>query len=180
LIALSDLAYISLIALGVGDLFAFYVFFPFFYLPRLLKAMLTALPSLIIQGLTTMGAAQAKSEKMAILGQKGVEARQQKAEESALIAMVSTEDPLKGIIAELVPTLMGGIAGDLPAYVRKGIEARVKSAIVASPINLTNAVAPPVIKFLDEKVTALSGGKVHLAEELKALGVLSNAEKVAE
>jgi len=176
------LAYISLIALGVGDLFAFYVFFPFFYLPRLLKAMLTALPSLIIQGLTTMGAAQAKSEKMAILGQKGVEARQAKAEESALIAMVSTEDPFKGIVAELVPSLMGSVAGagDLPAYVRKGIEARVKSAIMSSPINLTNALGPPFIKFLDEKITALSGGKVHLAEELKALGVLSTAEKVAE
>ena len=174
MIALSDLAYISLIALGVGDLFAFYVFFPFFYFPRLLKAALTMLPGLIIQGLTQLGT----NQKMSELGKKGVEARQQKAEESALIAMVSTEDPLKGIVSELVPALMGGVAGDLPAYVRKGIEARVQKAIIASPINLTNAVAPPVIKWLDERVTALSGGKVHLAEELKALGVLSNAEKV--
>ena len=136
--------------------------------------------SSIVGSVLTFFTSQNKSEKMTALGQKGVEARQQKAEESALIAMVSVEDPLKGIISELVPSIMAGVRGDLPAYVRKGIEARVKTAIMASPINITNAVAPPVIKFLDEKVTALSGGKVHLAEELKALGVLSNAEKVAE
>jgi len=136
--------------------------------------------SSIVGSVLTFFTSQNKSEKMTALGQKGVEARQQKAEESALIAMVSVEDPLKGIISELVPSIMAGVRGDLPAYVRKGIEARVKTAIMASPINITHAVAPPVIKFLDEKVTALSGGKVHLAEELKALGVLSNAEKVAE
>src|SRR5437867_12970210 len=167
MILLSDLAYISLIALGVGDLFAFYVFFPFYYLPRLMRAFLTALPQLVLNGLTQMSL----KDKMTTLGRKGVEARQQKAEDQALIAMVSTEDPLKGIVAELVPALMGGVAGDLPAYVRKGIEARVKKAVIDSPINLTNAVAPPGIKWLDERVTSLSGGKVHLAEELKALGV---------
>src|SRR6266487_3607422 len=136
MIALSDLAYLSLIALGIGDLFAFYVFFPFFYVPRLMKAFLTALPSLLLSGLTQMGENQAKSDKMKGLAMKGVEARQQKAEDQALIAMVSTEDPLKGIIAELTPALIGGAAGDLPAYVRKGIEARVQKAIIASPINL--------------------------------------------
>ena len=175
MIALSDLAYASLIALGIGDLFAFYVFFPFFYVPRLMKAFLTALPQLVLNGLTQLGT----NQKMSELGKKGVEARQEKAENQALIAMVSTEDPLKGIVSELVPALMGGVATDLPAYVRKGIEARVQKAIIASPMNLTNAVAPPVIKWLDERVTQLSGGKVHLAEELKALGVLSTAEKVA-
>jgi len=173
-LSLGDIAALGLIALSIGDLFAFYVFFPFFYVPRLMRAFLTALPQLVLNGLTQLGT----NQKMSELGRKGVEARQQKAEDQALIAMVSTEDPLKGIVAELVPALMGGVAGDLPAYVRKGIEARVKKAVIDSPINLTNAVAPPVIKWLDERVTSLSGGKVHLAEELKALGVLSTAEKV--
>lgn len=140
-------------------------------MPELLGSMIPALIA---------GAFQ--SNKMSVLGQKGVEARQQKAEDQALIGLISTEDPLKGIIAELIPSLMSSIPGaeSLPAYARKGIEARIKKGIIDSPINLTNAVAPPVIKFLDEKVSQLSGGKVHLAEELKALGVLSNAEKVAE
>lgn len=182
MIALSDVAYISLIALGLGDLFAFYVFFPFFYLPRLMKNVLTALPVLIINGLAQMGQQQATSEKMKGLAQKGVEARQAKAEDNAMLALVSTEDPLKGIIAELLPSLVSSIPGmeNLPAYARKGIEARVRTGLVNTPINLTNTVAPPVIKWLDEKVTALSGGKVHLAEELKALGVLSNAEKITQ
>src|SRR6266850_2559469 len=140
--------------------------------------MLTALPSLIIQGLTTMGAAEAKSEKMKALGMKGVEARQVKAEEQAMIALASADDPVKGILAEMVPLLVGAV--DMPAYIRKGVEAQVRKAIVNTPINITNAAAPPVIKWLDTQVTKLSGGKVHLAEELKALGVLSTAEKVAE
>src|SRR5947208_14025112 len=121
MIALSDLAYISLIALGVGDLFAFYVFFPFFYVPRLMKAFLTALPQLVLNGLTQLGT----NQKMSELGKKGVEVRQQKAEESALIALVSTDDRLQGIIAKLVPTLMRRLADALPADLRTGIEADV-------------------------------------------------------
>jgi hypothetical protein len=179
------LAYISLIALGAGDLFAFYVFFPFVYIPKVLKAVMGKLPELlgamIPQLIAGVFQQQTTSEKMKGLAQKGVEARQQKAEEGALLALVSTEDPLKGIIADLVPSLLSSIPGaeGLPAYARKGIESRVRTGIINSPVNLTNAVAPPVIKWLDEKVTQFSGGKVHLAEELKALGVLSNAEKVA-
>jgi|SRR5437867_4429937 len=172
MILLSDLAYISLIALGVGDLFAFYVFFPFYYVPRLMKAFLIALPQLVLNGLTQMSL----KDKMTTLGQKGVEARQQKAEEQAMIALVSNEDPLKGILAEMVPSIVAQI--DMPGYVRKGVEAQIRKGIVNSPINITNAVGPPIISWLDKQVTQLSGGKVHLAEELKALGVLSTAEKV--
>jgi len=180
LIALSDLAYISLIALGVGDLFAFYVFFPFFYLPRLLKAMLTALPSLILQGLTTMQT----SDKMKDLGKKGVEARQAKAEQQAVMALAIGDDVIKAGLVELAPALAEGIAGQLgikiPAGTKSMLVSRVQKGLLESEINFTNALAPPFIKWLDERVTQFSGGKVHLAEELKALGVLSNAEKVAE
>jgi hypothetical protein len=142
-------------------------------LPEILGAMIPALIAGVFQQQTT-------SEKMRGLAQKGVEARQQKADDNAILALVSTEDPLKGIIAELVPSLLSSIPGaeGLPAYARRGIENRVRQGIVNSPVNLTNAVAPPVIKWIDERVTQLSGGKVHLAEELKALGVLTNAEKV--
>ena len=102
MLSLGDIAALGLIALSIGDLFAFYVFFPFFYVPRLMRAFLTALPQLVLNGLTQLGT----NQKMSELGRKGVEARQQKAEDQALIAMVSTEDPLKGIVAELVPALM--------------------------------------------------------------------------
>lgn len=108
-------------------------------------------------------------DKMSGLSQKGVEARAAKAEQEAGLALVASVDPLKAVVSELVSGFLDNM-DSIPKSIRPAISAQIGKAIGSSNVNFTTSI----LGAIDKKFPQLK-----LSENLKALGVISNAEKVA-
>jgi hypothetical protein len=147
---------LSFILYTIAVIYGLYV-----YLPR----FGAGLGGLIMQGIQGFFV----QSKMKDLSVKGVEARQLKAENEAGLAMVAAVDPLKAVFGELLEGFLSNM-DSIPKSVRPAISGQIGKAVQASPINFTAWAVSAIDKRFPQ---------AKISENLKALGVITNAEKVA-
>jgi hypothetical protein len=107
-------------------------------------------------------------QKMTALGEKGVEARQQKAQREGQIALIAADDPMKGMLAPFVGEQIRH-STQIPKALREVFAENAEKMILKNEINLTNWL----VTALDKKFPTWG-----LSEKINALGVITNAEKV--
>ncbi|HWY27633.1 MAG TPA: hypothetical protein VNW25_00085 [Candidatus Sulfotelmatobacter sp.] len=148
---------LSFILYTVAVIYGLYVFLPKF------GAGLGGLIMTGIQGFFV-------KDKMSNLSQKGVEARLAKQQQQEANAIMIGDDFMKGILAEMVPSMITNAMGDaLPKQYLANIEKRIEQGILLSPINMTEKIGGPVIKWVDKLLPQLK-----VSQSLKALGVVTD------